>query len=55
MLVFNETKFAYDRNKMHWRLGPPVLNKDVIYKHLGVSYNNYLSIDINFKGAAKKK
>ena len=30
------------------------MNEDVIYKHLGVNCNKYLSIDINLKEAANK-
>ena len=54
MLVFNETKFAYDRHKRQWRLGPHILNEDVNYKHLGVNCNKYLSMEINLKEEANK-
>ena len=54
VLVFNETKFAYDRHKRQWRLGPHIVNEDVNYKHLGVNCNKYLSIDVNLKEAASK-
>ena len=54
MFVFNEAKFVYDQHKRQLRLGPHIVNEDMNYKHSGVNYNKYLSIDINLKEAANK-
>ena len=54
VFVFNEAKFVYDQRKRQLRLGPHIVNEDMNYKHSGVNYNKYLSIDINLKEAANK-
>ena len=54
VIVFNETKFSYDRHNRQWKMGPNVINEDINYKHLGVNCNKYLNIDINIKEATDK-
>ena len=54
VIVFNETKFSYDRQNRQWKLGPNIVNEDINYKHLGVNCNNYLNIDTNIKEATDK-
>ena len=54
-LVFNKTKFSYDKQNRQWKLGPNAVNEDINYKHLGVNCNTYLYIDTNIKGSTDKR
>ena len=54
VIVFNETKFSYERQNRQWKLGPNAVNEDINYKHLGVNCNKYLNIDTNIKEASDK-
>ena len=54
VIVFNETKFSYERQNRQWKLGPNVVNEDINYKHLDVNCNKYLNIDTNIKEASDK-
>ena len=37
-----------------WSIGDANLEEDIMYKHLGIYLNRYLSIDDNIKEAASK-
>ena len=54
VIVFNETKFSYDRQNRQWKLRPNIVNEDINYKHLGVNCYKYLNIDTNIKEATDK-
>ena len=47
VIVFNETKFSYDRQIWQWKMEQNVINDDINHKHLDVNCNKYLNIDIN--------
>ena len=53
-IVFNETKFSYDRHYRRWKMRPNVVHEDINCKHLSVSCNKHLNIDINIEEAGDK-
>lgn len=54
VIVFNETKRYFTRNKRSWYLGPDEVNESENYIHLGSNFNKYLNLNVNLKTAIEK-
>ena len=49
---FNESPLDYRIGNIIWSIGDANVEEDIMYKHLGIYLNKYLSIDDNIKEAA---
>ena len=54
VIVFNESPLDYRIGNRTWSIGDANVEEDILYKHLGIYLNKYLSIDDNIKEAASK-
>ncbi|MCG8048788.1 MAG: reverse transcriptase family protein [Candidatus Thiodiazotropha taylori] len=54
VIVFNESPLDYRIMSRQWALGEATINENVLYKHLGIYMNKYLSLDDSIKEAASK-
>ena len=54
VIVFNESKNAYQHANRTWMLGSDQVNEDTEYVHLGVRCDKYMSIDKNIKLATNR-
>ena len=54
VIVFNESKNAYQQANRTWMLGSDQVNEGTEYVHLGVRCDKYMSIDENIKLATNK-